>query len=256
MDFSFSKAPDMYGAFHISILTAFLITDVLLFLFLKKKPEKTLRKAIHVMGMIMIVLEIWKQWFIFTYIYERYTMWFFPWQLCSMAMYLSSLLPFLKGKTEEASLVFLSTFSLFAAVMALLVPSDMLRKQVLFTLHGFIYHEIMIAESLCAMMIVSRRKEYRFRPSVIMFLIMAVIAEVINVIGHFLMRNINREPDMFFITPFYKTDQPVFDYIAEKLGIIPEIIIYLALIVLAAFLIYAAIRRFMKEEEANENGAV
>ena len=122
MDFSFSKAPDMYGAFHISILAAFLVIDVLLFLFLKKKPEKALRKAIHVMGMIMIVLEIWKQWFIFTYIYERYTMWFFPWQLCSMAMYLSSLLPFLKGKTEEASLVFLSTFSPYIMTSFFLFP--------------------------------------------------------------------------------------------------------------------------------------
>ncbi len=258
MDISFAKTPDMYGTFHISMLSAFLLADVLLFLFLKKKPGKALRKAIHVMGIIMIVMEIWKQWFIFTYIYERYTMWFFPWQLCSMAMYLSSLLPFLKGKTEQASLVFLSTFSFFAAVMALLVPSDMLRKQVLFTLHGFIYHEIMIAESLCAMMIVARRKEYRFRPSVIMFLIMAAIAEVINVIGHFAMGNINREPDMFFITPFYKTDQPVFDYIADKLGIIPEIIIYLSLIILAAFLIFILIRRSIKTEktEINENGDV
>lgn len=250
MDFRFSKAPDMYGMFHISMLVAFLVADVLLFLLLKKKHEKTLRIAIHVMGIVMVVMEIWKQWFIFTYIYERYTMWFFPWQLCSMAMYLSVLLPFLKGKAEEASLVFLSTFSLFAAVMALLVPSDMLREQVLFTLHGFIYHEIMIAESLCAMMIVARRREYRFRPSVELFIILAFIAEVINVIGHYAIGNINREPDMFFITPFYKTDQPVFGYIADKLGIIPEIIIYLSLIVLAAFLIFIAIRRYIGSKDS------
>jgi len=70
---------------------------------------------------------------------------------------------------------------------------------------------------------------------------MAFIAEVINVISHLLINDIKREANMFYITPFYETTQPIFNYIALKFGIFSEIIIYLSCISLFAYVLYRLI---------------
>ena len=248
MDVSFAKTPELFGVFHMSFLAFALVIDIILVFCLRKTKSETLLKIINILGIVMVVMEVWKQWFVFTYIYDTFSMWFFPWQLCSMPMYCSFLLPFLKGRLKRAVLMFLATFSLFSAIMALAVPSDMLRPQILFTMHGFIYHEMMIIEALSAAFVVFREEDQEFRPAVRLFLFMAVVAEIINVIGYHVIDNNSLRPDMFYITPYYKTTQVVFKDIAEALGILPEIVIYLGLIILAAYLVFLLERTLIKKQ--------
>ena len=72
-----------------------------------------------------------------------------------------------------------------------------------------------------------------------MFLIMAGVAEVINVVSHLVIQNIRQEANMFSITPYYPTTQPILHEVALALGIPAEIALYLALIILASLIIYA-----------------
>ena len=153
-------------------------------------------------------------------------------------MYCSFILRFVKGKVQDAVLVFLSSFSLLAAIMALIVPGDMLRPQILLFMHGFIYHGMMIAESLAAILILRKRGSVRFYPAVIIFLITAVIAEIINIISYHLIDNLQHVSNMFNITPYYPSTQPVFHEIAVTVGIIPEILLYLLLIAAVSFGIF------------------
>ena len=44
--------------------------------------------------------------------------------------------------------------------------------------------------------------------------------------------------NMFNITPYHPSTQPVFHQIAVSLGILPEIVIYLAVIILASWGLY------------------
>ena len=78
----------------------------------------------------------------------------------------------------------------------------------------------------------------------ILFLIVAAVAEIINVTAHKILNNIYIEPNMFYISPAYPTTQPVFNQIAVNFGITVEIIIYLLSIIAGSYLIYLAIRRF------------
>ena len=239
MDVSFSRPPAMFGPFHLGMLAGIALVCVLVFLIIRRWRERALLRLIFILGVGMVLMEVWKQWFVWNYVYvhER-NLWFFPWQLCSMAMYCCLLLPYLKRKHQDAVLVFLATFSLLAALMALAVPADMLRPQILLTLHGFIYHGLMLVESLTAAIIIGKRGKASFTPAVMLFIIMAAIAEMINVAGHYLMHDIHREPDMFFITPYYPTTQPFFDRIAASLGILPEILLYLLATITASWLLY------------------
>ncbi len=245
-----SSPPKIFGAFHIGWLIAILTFNVLIYHLLKNKSQDKLIKVLHNLGIIMIIGEVWKQYYFFAVINQgSISLWFFPWQLCSMAMYLSFLLPFLKGRVQEAALVFLATFSLFAALIALLIPSDMLRPQLLFASHGFIYHGLMIAESILAILIIKKRKDLKFLPSLIMFLIMALIAEIINILSYAILKDIYIAPNMFYITPYYETTQVGLNLIAWKLGILPEIIIYLGGIILFSYLIFRLIIRFSGQSQ-------
>ena len=246
MDVSFSQPPRMFGAFHLGMLAGIALVCVPVFLVIRRWREKSLLRLIFVLGVVMVLLEVWKQWFVRTYVYPGpLNLWFFPWQLCSMAMYCAVLAPLVRGRFQNTLLVFLSSFSLFAAVVALAIPSDMLRIQILFAGHGFVYHGIMIIEALAAMLVL-RRRDVTFRPAVWLFLGMAAIAEVINVAAHLLIGDIHREPDMFYITPYYPSTQVVFHDIAVRLGILPEIVIYLAAIILFSFAIYRAQRSLLR----------
>lgn len=248
MDRTFSKTPRPYGPVHILILLGIAALLVLFWFASKRAREKTLLRVLLVCGLFMIAAEACKQWFVIRYVYAGVkSAWFFPWQLCSIAMYASALAPFLKGKAQEAALVFLSTFSVIGAVFALALPEDMMRPQILLFIHSFLYHAMMLIEAIAALRVLLIRKKASFPPALVLFLIAAAIAEGINVVSHLLIHDVRHEANMFYITPFYPSTQPVFCQIAAHTGIFVEIVVYLGAIALAAFLLYliefARIRR-------------
>lgn len=239
MDVIFTETPTMFGAVHLSILGGISIGLVCLYLLLRKTGDRRLVRLIFILGCCMIAAEIFKQWFLHRYLFQGVpSMWFFPWQLCSMAMYCSFALPFVKGRARDAVLVFLCTYSVIGAVVALIVPADMLRPQIVLFCHSFLYHAVMLVEGLAAMLLLVRQKHVRFRPSVVLFFGMAAVAEVINIISHFAIPDLSEQANMFYITPFYPTTQPVFDRIAETCGIFVEIVLYLGVILAAAYGLY------------------
>ena len=239
MDKTFTVIPSQFGAVHLAILAVVILLSAGLVFLLRKQPEERLTRLIGVLGALMILAEIGKQWFVRRYVYPNGATWFFPWQLCSIAMYASVLVPFLRGKARDALLVFLGSFSLLAAVIALLVPGDMLRPQVALFCHSFTYHFIMVTESIAAICILIRReKRAPFLPALLLFLAAAAVSEVINVVCHTFFGDRPPVANMFNITPYHPTTQPVFHGIAVSLGILPEIIIYLGVIVLGSWGLY------------------
>lgn len=254
MDRTFSATPRPYGAVHFLILGGILLLSVAFAFAIRKASPKKLLRLLFVFGVGMLLAEVWKQWFAAKYVYAGVrSMWFFPWQLCSMAMYCSTLVPFLKGKAQDAVLVFLCTFSVVGAVFALLFPEDMMRPQILLFCHSFLYHTVMLLEGLAALRILKSRKKAPFYPALLLFLGMAAIAELVNVLSHRIVRNIRYEANMFYITPFYPSEQPVFSAIAAHAGVAVEIFVYLGAIALAAFLLYIPESRWLSRGTENRD---
>lgn len=239
MDWTFSVTPQPYGPAHMLLLAGILAATVGFAFAVRKREEKTLFRLLFAFGVLMLITEAWKQWFVIRYVYcGTRSMWFFPWQLCSMAMYASALAPFLKGRAQDAALVFLCTFSVIGAVFALLFPGDMMRPQILLFMHSFLYHMLMLFEGLLALFLLRRRKKAPFFPALLLFLGAAAIAEGINAVSHLIIGNIRYESNMFYITPFYPSTQPVFRAIAVHAGVLTEILVYLGAIALSAYLLY------------------
>ena len=236
MGVEFTNTPQPYGAVHIGILVFTAVLCIVLFFVFKRTDDKKLLRLIGVLGALMILAEIWKQFFVVKYVYGGVpSNWFFPWQLCSMSMYCSFAVLFLKGSARDTVLVLLCTFGPLAALM---VPDDMMRPQIALFCHSFLYHVIMLIEALAAMRVLKRRERVRFMPAAILFLCMAAAAEVINVISHRVIGNIYTEANMFYITPYYPSTQPVYHEIAVRFGVITEIVVYLLSIILASFLLF------------------
>ena len=239
MDWTFSATPRPYGLVHWLILGGILAAAALFALAIRKTDERRFFRLLFVFGLCMLAAEAWKQWFVIRYVYcGTRSMWFFPWQLCSMAMYCSALAPFLRGKAQEAALVFLCTFSMIGAVFALVFPEDMMRPQILLFCHSFLYHAVMLLEGLVAFRILRKRGKTQFYPALLLYLGMAVVAEIVNVASHLIIRDIHYEANMFYITPFYPSTQPVFSSVAVHAGVAVEIVVYLGVIALGAFGLY------------------
>ena len=231
----------MYGSLHMGFVALTIALNVTLFLLIRKSREDRLLQLLWALGLFMILAEIFKQWFCYIYIYDRQIgLYYFPWQLCSLAMYLSFAAKYLKGKAQEAVLVYLSSFTLVGAVMALAYPAGMLLDLAVFTIHSFIYHALIISESMIAVLILRKRPTPSFRSALPLFGITVLIAELINVSARFILHDAELEPDMFFINPFYITTQPVFRDIALRFGTLAETAVYLLCLILAAYLVFLA----------------
>ena len=229
----------MFGRVHIILMVMAAVLNVVFFLLVRRRRDDVLIKILFILGVFMMAAELFKQWFCFRYMFGgTISLVYFPWQLCSIAMYLSVLVFFTKGRIREGMLVYLCTFSLFGAVMALIVPKNMLLDEIVFTVHSFIYHALIISESVIALILLKRRSKPSFAPALVMFGITASVAEVINMAAKFIVNDPVREPNMFYISPFYPTTQTILSDIASRFGILVEVCIYLVSIVLISYLIF------------------
>lgn len=147
-------------------------------------------------------------------------------------MYLCAFLPLMHSH-KKGALCFLSCFGLFAASLAFANPQDMFSSDLFLLLHSFVYHGVMLFISLW--IFVSEKMEWKdFKEAVKIFLISAVIAEIINILSRLFKGN----ADMFYISPFQPCLQPVFKEIAEYAGRPFEILFYLPCIICATTLIF------------------
>ena len=230
------STPGLFSAFHIvlsclTLLAAFMLSSVRI-----RDPLKALETSAR----IALLSEMIKQVFLFR-MHHVFQWWYFPFQLCSVPMYLLCCLTRLSDEQQETVCTFCASCSLIAALCALLYPENMLHEQVFLMTHSFLYHGWML---WCSFLII-RNRLYgkRFLPVCRLLVILAFIAEIINTIGFYSHTGYG-VPDMFYISPFVPATQPVFKAIAEHSGRITEIIVYLSSFSLVSCFCLTVIRRF------------
>ena len=238
------EKPPMFGSFHIFAALTMCIAAIAAGYVLRTKTDAQRLRVIQAAGWILLAGEILKQLFLFFIVEnEMYNWWWFPFQLCSMPMYLSIILPYLKNR--DGVIVFLTSYCLIAAVLALIYPQDMLRDYVLLTGHAFLWHGMMLVIAFTLLSGHMVRFENRnFAQAFLLFLFLACIAECINIYGFHHTVIPGTYPNMFYITPYYKNTQPVFRLIADTWGIIPADIFYFLTLSAGSYLLFLAEKRF------------
>ena len=169
-------------------------------------------------------------------------------------MYLCLLLPALRAFAPERAVravcTFLQDYALLGGVMALAEPSGLMHPFLMLTLHGFVWHFILIFIGFyCAMVSDGGRGVRAFADTIPLFLLCTAAATAINVLVH-----PYGNADMFYISPYYPNGQVVFHQIALTIGTAWGNLLYLVSVLLGGFIFhlglgYLPVRRRILSEK-------
>lgn len=232
--------PKPYGLFHITAAAAGLAAAFFAARFLagRNLKDSTKRRLLLFTGILLLLMEVYKQLFLYEVVNEgRYDWWYFPFQLCSLPLYLCPLMAFSMQKCRKFSVhigTFMMDFNLLGGLMALAEPSGLMHPYASLTLHGFAWHIIIVFLGLyigfSGMGDKSRRGFWGTLP---ILAVSVAAATLCNVFFH-----TRGEISMFYISPYEPSTQVVFRSIALKWGTMAGIVSYLAAMVLGAFVIH------------------
>ena len=125
-------------------------------------------------------------------------------------------------------------FALLGGIMALSEPSGLMHPFIVLTLHGFLWHFILIFIGLYSRLAgLGGTKAKEFPGTIPIFLVCAAIATIINIVSH-----PYGNADMFYISPYYPNGQIVFHEIALTIGTAAGNVLYLLSVILGGFLIH------------------
>ena len=226
------EKPKAYEGFHLTFLIGGLLICVLLAWLLRKASERTNNILLFFIGFFLLGCEVYKQLFYTYYIgHGSYQWWIFPFQLCSVPMYLCLILPFIKNqRIKQALYTFLATYNLVGGFISLFEPSGLCHEYVTLTLHAFIWHLMLVF--LGFYLIGSGRAARKFKeflPAIGVFVCMCAIAQIINIVFR------DKEIKMFYISPYYSTPLAVFKNIEAATNWFVNMVVYLFALCLGAF---------------------
>ncbi len=244
--------PEPYGLFHLIFVVSSLTLMVAICYFARKNSEKTFRIVIFSIGTVLFLSEIYKQ---FYYLVaaggEGYDWHIFPFQLCSVPMYLCMIVGCMKkNRVRDAMCEYLVSIGFLGGIMAYAEPSGILNAHYFTLIHSCIWHALLIFIALYILFTKNACSDIKGYMKAITVLGGVVLtATVLNLIFH------NKQDfNMCYISPFYNTPLAVFKdfdfFFQGRLGRYPgrivSIIIYIIALVLGGGLIYGT-SRFVKK---------
>lgn len=198
-------------------------------------------------GLVMAGSEVWKQ-LCLTFIVNggQYDWWHFPFQLCSIPMYVCLLLPWVKSpRIRQIFLTFLMDFGLLGGIFTFFDTSGLYYPYSPLTVHSFAWHVLLIVLGIAAGL--SGYSDYSLKGygrGVLFYGISCLAATIFNML-FYPYGAIN----MFYISPHYKMTQIVFADIAAYLGNTAGIFVYVLCIILGAgmfHIVWCCIARRLK----------
>lgn len=242
------EKPKAYGPFHLIFTFVGLAVCVLLAYLLRKTGKRGNRIVLVSAGVFLMITEVYKQFFYYYHIGGgSYQWWIFPFQLCSVPMYLCVIAPFLKeGRLQDMMYKFMTTFNLLGGLMAFIEPSGIVHEYWTLTLHAFIWH--MTLNFIGFYLIASGRgaktmKDYR--NGVFMFLVLCVIAFAINLIFWDVSKG---DIKMFYVGP---AESPliVFKDIAKNCGWYISTLLYIPTVCAGAFIVFLPVYLYERHKK-------
>ena len=260
------EVPAMFGTFHIAAVLIAVIIAAAGALCAKRLSVSGRVRLLAVCGWVLVIMEVYKQLFLYFIVSGgTYDWWYFPFQLCSVPMYLCILLPFLcrgaddiRSNAASPVLTFLAVYTFTGAAAALIIPEDYLRSYAALTLHGFIWHGILLMISLTILL--SRMADLLprgFARATALFLVMCAAAVCINIAVEPLMAASYAEgliphsyAAMFYLNPYHLSPQPLVDTIQKSAGIPPGLALYVISIIAVSGLLCLLFRRLFSAPAA------
>ena len=198
-------------------------------------------------GILMLCSEAAKQ-LVLTFVLGNgyYNWWYFPFQLCSIPMYILLLLPWIRRPGMRRTLLcFLMCYSLLGGIAVFADTSGLHYPIAILTFHSYTWHIVLILLGLFSGAVFFRSSLsgnsahipvrnllHPFAGSTTLYLLCCAAAECLNL-------SLDRfgTINMFYINPDYRMQQVVFRDISMLIGNRPCIALYICATVLGAFLL-------------------
>ena len=206
-------------------------------------------------GIVLAVLEIYKQFFL-TYVRNGNYSWSdFPFQLCSIGMYLCLVYSFLPGKWKKCVQTFFMTFGMLGGIVAFIEPTSSFHAYVTLTVQSLLWHTILLMLGLYFAM--ERRLQHNFLGkkelwldfygAMVLYIEAAVIAIVLNSL---FCRISSGTMNLFFLGPSSPNAYLLND-IYNQLGPVAETMIFMTATVVGAGLLYLW-HHYTEDQTGNE----
>lgn len=144
-DWILEEIPKMFGTFHCVSLIICLFTCICFYLLARKRTNKKDFIVITVVISLLIISEIYKQVFHYS-LSGKYNWGAFPFQLCSVPMYLGIINLFLKeGKVRDAIYRFIAFTGIVGGAAMMIVASHVLGAYVILNIHTMFWHTSLMA---------------------------------------------------------------------------------------------------------------
>ena len=244
------ETPKSYGTFHISFFLIGLAVCIIAAVLLRKTDEKQNKIVLGVVGLTLIITELLKQLFYYYIIgNETYPWWIFPFQLCSVPMYLCIIAIFLpKCKFREHLFEFMFAVNMVGGFISFLEPSGLNHPWLFLTLHAYIWHMLLVFLGLY--LYFSKRActtKTGYLKAIITFISLVCVAQIMNL-------TINKPGfNMFYISPYAQSPLAVFSMFWEKFGWFSNMLLYILAISIAAAVVYYIFYLFRKKKKQSNS---
>ena len=240
--------PTLFGTWHIVSIVLAIALAVFLVAKFKDCSDITLRRILLAMWLIMLFLEVYKQFhYSFRvesydwgeYIHWEYNFWTFPFQFCSTPLYLLPILVFAKeGKFRNAISAYMVTFSLLAGLIVMIYPGDVFTSTITINIQTMIHHGFQLALGIFLAAHNRHKLNKRFFAwSVAVFTALSAVALILNVVMHYAKPGVGF--NMFYISPFQPCTLPVLSAIYPLVPYPVYLLIYVLGFALVSAIIYA-----------------
>lgn len=238
------EEPELFGWFHITFLLLSFIAAAILCLLHKNASQERVRNITFGVAVAVIILEVYKQVnYSFSYadgnVAFQYQWYAFPWQFCSMPMYVGFLAGiFRKGRIHDCLCAFLSTYAVFAGLCVMFYPETVFIDTIGINIQTMICHGSMITVGIYLLYSGYVKLEHKtILKAIPVFLVSVLTAVILNEIAFQLGLLNDHEFNMFFISPYCEPSLPVYSLVQNAVAYPWCLFIYVIAFTLAAYLI-------------------
>lgn len=217
---SFSQSWFQYLA-----LIIFIVGLIVALVKMRNLNDKKINKILISSSVLLLILETYKQ-IIFSYQSNWSYQWYaFPFQFCSVPMYIGLIVPLANNKkTRDSLITFLATFSFFSGFAVMVYPATVFTATIGINIQTMVHHGLIAIIGLGLLVYQTKNNYKPFLGSIVIFAILIIIAIVLNSIHNKWI--LNGSFNMFFINPKYDNGLPILQTIQPHVGPIIFVLIY------------------------------
>ena len=248
------EEPTAYGGFHLFCIFLVVLASVIL---ARKNDsgERTFRRVIGVMFLVMLALEIVKETLFCMSVAEgrvvyEYNWTDFPFQLCSTPLYVLPLLAFAPdGWLRDAAAAYTMTFAIIGGLATYIVPGTIFTTSVFRNIQTVIHHGVQIVSGVYTASHCSRRVSRRlYLLGVGLFSAFYLVANLLNTVGYKLLVSLGAFEEgysfnMFYVSPRADQFTPMLNDFFDLVSPIAFIVVYFIALCFGAALIMYAVRK-------------